>query len=94
MGQITYSLQVDSVTPGNGSIAGGTVLTIEGAGFSSNTEDVHVTVGGVTCDLQSASFEKLECVTRSTSATHYVDNSGTHPGRKLALGYEALILNG
>ena len=42
-------LQITKITPAEGSLMGGTILTIEGTGFSSMGPDNTITVGGVKC---------------------------------------------
>ncbi|ROT76058.1 hypothetical protein C7M84_005368 [Penaeus vannamei] len=56
---VTLVPLVDSVTPGQGSVHGESLLTITGAGFS--PEDVAVAVGGVACPLESQSVTSLTC---------------------------------
>ncbi|XP_069118773.1 fibrocystin-L-like [Argopecten irradians] len=48
---ITCNLEIDSVKPHSGSLFGGTVLTLEGRGFTSNTK---VIVGTHECDVSAA----------------------------------------
>lgn len=64
---------VRSVTPAVGSTAGGTRLTISGAGFpEGRLEDVSVHVGGVTCDVVGSTFAAITCVTRAAPAAQDV----------------------
>ncbi|CAM4636768.1 unnamed protein product [Leuciscus chuanchicus] len=56
---------ITSVSPRRGGTAGGTRLTITGTGFSSNVNDVTVTIAGSVCDVQSASESQIICVTNS-----------------------------
>ena len=56
---------ISSVTPSSVSIAVGTLVTITGYGFSPlNPERFTVFVGGILCDIQSSSYNKIVCVTR------------------------------
>ncbi|XP_051729532.1 LOW QUALITY PROTEIN: fibrocystin-L-like [Ctenopharyngodon idella] len=56
---------ITNVTPRRGGTAGGTRLTITGSGFSSNVNEVTVTIAGSVCDVQSASESQIICVTNS-----------------------------
>ncbi|XP_043073568.1 PKHD1 like 1, tandem duplicate 1 [Puntigrus tetrazona] len=58
---------ITSVTPRRGGTAGGTTLTITGSGFSSNVNEVSVTIAGSVCDVQSASESQIICVTNAQS---------------------------
>ena len=55
---------ITSVSPSQGGIAGGTILTIKGFGFSGVVNDFNVLAGGVPCDVISATPSQLTCVTR------------------------------
>ena len=54
-------------------------LCVVGFGFGSNDADVEVSIGPVACRVESLSNTEISCVTESTSKTHHIDNSGTHP---------------
>uniref|UniRef100_A0A673FZ74 Fibrocystin-L-like n=1 Tax=Sinocyclocheilus rhinocerous TaxID=307959 RepID=A0A673FZ74_9TELE len=56
---------ITDVTPRRGGTAGGTRLTITGSGFSSNVNEVSVTIAGSVCDVQSASESQIICVTNA-----------------------------
>ncbi|XP_026156055.1 fibrocystin-L-like [Mastacembelus armatus] len=58
--QFTYQLIVSSFSPLSGSVAGGTLLTVSGFGFSQNTT---VTVGSEECEVVHASDTELKCRT-------------------------------
>jgi peptidoglycan/xylan/chitin deacetylase (PgdA/CDA1 family) len=53
-------VRIDSIEPAEGSVGGGTRVTIHGAGFSDGDR---VTIGGVACDAVSASESELTCTT-------------------------------
>ncbi|XP_033493349.2 PKHD1 like 1, tandem duplicate 1 [Epinephelus lanceolatus] len=61
----TYQLIVSSFSPLSGSVAGGTVLTVTGFGFSQNTT---VTVGSAECTLMYATETELKCRTPAGTA--------------------------
>ncbi|XP_056106663.1 fibrocystin-L-like [Rhinichthys klamathensis goyatoka] len=56
---------ITTVSPRRGGTAGGTRLTITGSGFSSNVNEVTVTIAGSVCDVQSANESQIICVTNS-----------------------------
>ncbi|XP_026145815.1 PKHD1 like 1, tandem duplicate 1 isoform X2 [Carassius auratus] len=56
---------INNVTPRRGGTAGGTRLMITGSGFSSNVNEVSVTIAGSVCDVQSASVSQIICVTNA-----------------------------
>uniref|UniRef100_UPI00193AC945 fibrocystin-L-like n=1 Tax=Styela clava TaxID=7725 RepID=UPI00193AC945 len=60
---------VTSVTPTRGGTGGGTPITITGTGFSVDTADVSVTIGGVVCDVTSTSLTTIECTTNSRNGS-------------------------
>eukprot|EP00058_Branchiostoma_floridae_P026715 XP_002612206.1 hypothetical protein BRAFLDRAFT_108902 [Branchiostoma floridae] len=59
--------KVMSVSPEQGSTEGGAQLTIIGSGFASSADSTTCTVGTVTCDIQSISYNEIICVTRAAS---------------------------
>ncbi|XP_042362122.1 fibrocystin-L-like [Plectropomus leopardus] len=75
---IEYILEVHSVSPQLGSLMGGTRLTVSGSGFSNNTSDNKVSIGGSECEVKTASENKLQCVMQSNEKTHIVTNQGSH----------------
>ncbi|RXN34425.1 fibrocystin-L isoform X1 [Labeo rohita] len=56
---------ITNVTPRRGGTAGGTRLTITGSGFSSNVNEISVTIAGSVCDVQSTSETQIICVTNA-----------------------------
>jgi hypothetical protein len=79
---VPYSLAVTpsvaSVFPNAGSLAGGTVISIRGSGFSPNISTLTVFAGGRTCAVLSATAELIVC--RTEEAT-----------RALNVGMDALL---
>uniref|UniRef100_A0AAQ5X4Y6 Polycystic kidney and hepatic disease 1 (autosomal recessive)-like 1 n=1 Tax=Amphiprion ocellaris TaxID=80972 RepID=A0AAQ5X4Y6_AMPOC len=63
--RFTYQLIVSSFSPTTGSVAGGTLLTVSGFGFSQNSS---VTVGGVECLLVQSTDTELKCRTPAGAA--------------------------
>ncbi|XP_030002867.1 PKHD1 like 1, tandem duplicate 2 [Sphaeramia orbicularis] len=69
----TYKSQltpvITGVSPRRGGTAGGTRLTISGSGFSTNMNEVNVTIAGSVCDVQSANETQIICVTNAQRQT-------------------------
>ncbi|XP_054461971.1 PKHD1 like 1, tandem duplicate 1 [Anoplopoma fimbria] len=82
---IEYILEIYSISPQQGSLMGGTMLTVSGSGFSNNASDNQVSVGGLECEVKAASENELHCVLQSEDKTHIVTNQGSH--RTYGLGY-------
>ncbi|XP_068431576.1 PKHD1 like 1, tandem duplicate 1 [Clinocottus analis] len=56
---------IAEVSPRRGGTAGGTRLTISGSGFSTNINEVNVTIAGSVCDVLSTNSTHVVCVTNS-----------------------------
>ena len=55
--------EILSVEPNEGSVEGGTVITISGRGFYPQGEDnIKVLIGGIECKVLSYSSSKIECI--------------------------------
>uniref|UniRef100_A0A7N4NVE6 Fibrocystin-L n=1 Tax=Sarcophilus harrisii TaxID=9305 RepID=A0A7N4NVE6_SARHA len=63
---------ITDVTPKRGGTEGGTRLTIKGSGFSSNMEDIHVTIGQAVCDVKSTNETHIICITNAHSPSQWV----------------------
>lgn len=81
--QFNYILYVSGISPGHGSVFGGTVLTLVGRGFSDNTSAIAVNVGHVPCKVLSSRSTNIMCRTEASSTAHNVDNTGIHPSKTL-----------
>lgn len=67
---LSVPLSVTSVTPSQGSLGGGLLVSLVGTGFATTlTADNAVSFGGVTCAVVSASQTGLTCVTGAHVAT-------------------------
>lgn len=77
---ITVTLKVTGLTPTQGSMYGGTVLTVTGQGFGTNSSRVEVTLGGRGCTMDTLTGTELTCTLDYTGTTHAVTNQGTHKG--------------
>ncbi|XP_036949440.1 PKHD1 like 1, tandem duplicate 1 isoform X2 [Acanthopagrus latus] len=75
---IEYILEIYSISPQFGSLLGGTKLTVFGSGFSTNTADNKVSIGGAECEVKAASEKELQCVLQSSEKSHTVTNQGSH----------------
>lgn len=73
-----YVLEVHSVSPLIGSVAGGTRVVITGRGFGSNESRAAVTMHGRTCQITSLNDTHVTCETEDMFQTVKVDNGGTH----------------
>ena len=65
---IISTANILSISPMLGSIVGGTVVVVQGVGFSS---DVTVTIGGSTCRVTSTNYTTLFCETSSNQPGTY-----------------------
>ncbi|XP_067833370.1 fibrocystin-L-like [Heptranchias perlo] len=82
---IEYVLRVTEMTPRQGSLYGGTKITVSGSGFSPVPEDNIVKFGSVPCHITFASPSTLECVLQPTGRNFTITNNGSHP--TLGVGY-------
>lgn len=77
--QVEYELYVSSITPQIGSIRGGTLVEINGVGFSEDCTKNEVTFGPVKCDLVECSYSLLKCKTANSYSATVIENSGSDP---------------
>ena len=80
---ITYVLNVDSVTPSQGSYAGGLELTIHGDGFGVNVSSVDVKVGQFDCKVREVKNTTIKCKQPASTRTVKIDSSGKDNGKFL-----------
>ena len=59
----TYGVDLRGSAPDGGSVAGGTLLTLAGDGFSERLGDIEVGLGGAACLVISANSSRISCVT-------------------------------
>ena len=80
---------VNRILPAQGSVAGGTILTVSGSGFSTNVSNNIVYAGGRPCTVLSADFNTITCQTSPVEAaaiSSFVSNiKYSHPGSGPAL---------
>lgn len=79
--QFRYVLEVNDISPRQGSIFGGTIVTLTGRGFSNNTSANVVDIGNVPCKILSSRNTEISCKTEASSSVYTVDNTGVHPGK-------------
>ncbi|XP_021354106.1 fibrocystin-L-like [Mizuhopecten yessoensis] len=73
---ISYILQVTNVFPLQGSLQGGTLVTITGQGLD---DDAEIKIGGHPCDIDSiTATTQIVCKIGDTGTKHQVDNQGSH----------------
>ena len=68
---------VSSVTPSEGSVAGGTDLNITGSGFYGGLGGVSVLLGGVACNVMNISYTQIICTTTASGSEMNVSVSVT-----------------
>ena len=71
---VTSEGGIASITPTTGSIEGGTILTISGYGFSSQTSSNIVYIGSQPCRIIYSNYSTIQCV---TPASESVDGNYT-----------------
>ncbi|TKS89104.1 Fibrocystin-L Polycystic kidney and hepatic disease 1-like protein 1 [Collichthys lucidus] len=70
--------EVTGVSPSNGSVMGGTLLTIQGRFFDQTDRPARVLVGGRPCEIQSVSDESITCRTARQDVD--MKNMTVYPG--------------
>ena len=69
-----------NVSPRQGSLQGGTKVTITGVGFSSDLAANSVMFGEVPCTVESATQSVIICVMGNSGKVHQVTNQGEDAG--------------
>ena len=67
--RIFLSAKVVSISPTNGSVSGGTLLSVTGSGFSHFTSRVNVSIGSIHCKVVSTSLSEIVCRTGPSPVT-------------------------
>ncbi|KAL4473858.1 hypothetical protein ABPG74_022722 [Tetrahymena malaccensis] len=62
--QITSTVRVNSISPSQGNVNGGVLLTVHGYGFSYDHTQMQVLIGSVGCDILTSTDTQIQCVTR------------------------------
>ncbi|KAL4228553.1 Fibrocystin-L [Mactra antiquata] len=76
---INIDLSVTKTSPKIGSLQGGTILTITGTGFGTDTSLVDVDVGDIDCEISDLTNTEIQCIIGDAGTVHYVTNKGSHP---------------
>ena len=76
---------VTGVTPSNGTALGGTLVTLTGSGFGSDSEGAALLLNGVPCAIASVAAGAITCVTGPRDAIRPLSIALTLPGRGAAL---------
>ncbi|XP_073714826.1 fibrocystin-L [Misgurnus anguillicaudatus] len=87
----TYA-EVTGVSPSEGSLLGGTSLTIHGRYFDETDRPAEVLVGGHKCDIQSVSDEKIVCITPAYERTNMTVFPGSR-GLKMEMWNDSIPRN-
>lgn len=74
----SYVLDVTGMFPSSGSLQGGTEVTLTGAGFGTDPDNITVSMGGFGCEVTDIADDELTCMTAGSSVDHQVDNMGKH----------------
>ncbi|XP_067888793.1 PKHD1 like 1, tandem duplicate 1 [Heterodontus francisci] len=90
---IEYVLRVTEVAPWQGSLYGGTKITVSGSGFSPVPQDNIVQIGSVPCHITFASARMLECVLDATGRSFIITNNGSHQTLGVGYNWNPLILD-
>ena len=78
-----YVFSVASIEPDIGSVYGGTLVTITGAGFGTGGETLSAAFGNRGCTIQDPVVDtSLTCLIEEIRDTYTVTNKGEHPGLK------------
>lgn len=77
-----YILRLDTTTLSEGSMIGGASMTITGAGFGNNINDVSVMIGDYPAKVSSVTDTELEVVAGPASRTVLLDNSAADQGNR------------
>ncbi len=79
-------MYVSNFSPNIGSVRGGTLVTINGDGFSTNCSLNKVTFGSsLDCKIVSCSNDYIQCKTSSAYSAYKIDNNGFNIGNNYTL---------
>ncbi len=65
---VQVEASVTGLNPNRGSVFGETEITLSGSGFSGSADSIVVSIDGSPCDVLSATFEVILCITSAHSA--------------------------
>jgi len=73
---VQYYPHVTSIEPNTGSMAGGTLVTITGGGFSMDESKNEVTIGNYPCKILSSTIEQIICSTAPEGFVNTTTDAG------------------
>lgn len=85
-------MTVTDIYPTQGSLYGGSLVTVFGKGFGTNASLVDISFGDYKCQIQDIADTELTCLTSSTAKTHVVTNQGSHSSKLYSCSSNALFL--
>ncbi|XP_021354873.1 fibrocystin-L-like isoform X2 [Mizuhopecten yessoensis] len=74
--KVNYILNLDAISPDEGSLYGGTEITGVGQGFGTDASLLNVSVGPTPCAVFSVTDTQFKCRINDTSSQHVVKNTG------------------
>ncbi|XP_052060298.1 fibrocystin-L-like isoform X3 [Mytilus californianus] len=92
VGTVTYQLTVTDIYPTQGSLYGGSLVTVFGRGFGTNASLVDISFGAYKCQIQDIADTELTCLTSTTAKTHVVTNQGSHSTYGAGFAWDQLTL--
>ena len=77
--ELRYIFEVTQMSPTSGSLMGGTLINLQGAGFG-DCSSLSVLFGNIfDCNIRKCSDSEIECLTVKKSKVKQIVNSGRHP---------------
>ena len=64
-------LDIESITPNTGGMAGGTLVTIKGKGFKVTKDKIKIDIAGKPCEVQSNTADEIVCKTSPAQASDF-----------------------
>jgi hypothetical protein len=90
---LNVDLKITNVYPLQGSLLGGTKLTITGSGFGTDDNAVVVKIGAVNCEISSLTNTQILCQIEDAGTIHQVTNRGIDPGEENISMHPSLALS-
>ncbi|XP_060603397.1 fibrocystin-L-like isoform X3 [Ruditapes philippinarum] len=85
---VNVDLKITNVYPLQGSLLGGTKLTITGSGFGTDDNAVVVKIGDVNCEILSLTNTQILCQIEDLRKIHQVTNMGVDPDFGVYYAYD------
>jgi IPT/TIG domain. len=80
------TVDIKSISPNSGSMAGGTLITITGKGFKVAPKDIIIDIAGLPCVVQSNTDTEIVCKTSPAVAENL--NQDCYAGKDLKTHFE------